>query len=108
MAGCSGPCRGNKRSPVQTDANPRHASYMPHSSCHERVLERESCLAQLVELKPSRVNERSVPMERNDAEDDDDDDNEDDEVGGVLSPSMGRNFLVAGTYTLFLETLECA
>lgn len=66
----------------------------------------ESCLAQLVELKPFRVNERSAPRRR--WLDDGEDDGEDDEEGAEHFLSMARNFLVAGTCTLFLETLECA
>lgn len=45
----------------------------------------ESCLVQLVELKPPRVNERSAPGERDDAENGGSgDDGEDDEEGGAF------------------------
>lgn len=67
-------------------------------------LERGSCLAQLVELKPCRVNERSAPAER-----DDDDDTKTmkwaGRGGGVPLRLNEPKLLVAGTYTLFLETL---
>jgi len=43
----------------------------------------ESCLVQLVELKPPRVNERSAE-ERDDAENGGGDDGEDDEEGGAF------------------------
>lgn len=39
---------------------------------------------QLVELKPPRVNERSAPGERDDAENGGSDDGEDDEEGGAF------------------------
>lgn len=44
----------------------------------------ESCLVQLVELKPPHVNERSAPRERDDAENGGGDDGEDDEEGGAF------------------------
>lgn len=66
---------------------------------HEHALERESCLVQLVEPEPPRVNERSTVVVRDNVENDDDDDDgggEDEEEGGACFLSMGRNFLVAG------------
>lgn len=68
----------------------------------------ESCLVQLVELKPPHVNERSAPGERDDAENDGGDDGEDDEEGGAFPLNGSKLSRSMGTYTLFLETLECA
>lgn len=47
-------------------------------------------------------------MKRDDAVDDDDDGSgKDDKVGGTFSLDGSKLSLMAGTYILFLETLEC-
>jgi len=103
---------------TRKERNKRYRFQSPGKSTtrvvHEHALEWESCLVQLVELEPPRVNERSTVVVRDDAENDDDDDDddgdggdEDDEEGGAFL-SMGRTFSWRATYTLFPETLECA
>lgn len=87
---------------IRKERNKRYRFQSPDESTtrvvHEHALERESCLVQLVELEPPRVNERSTVVVCDDANDNDDDDDdggdEDDEEGGAFL-SMGRNFLVA-------------
>lgn len=75
---------------------------------HEYALERESCLVQLVELEPPRVNERSTVVVRDDAENDDDDDDggdEDDEEGGAL-PLNGSKLSRGGLPTHYSPKLS--
>lgn len=67
----------------------RNKHYRLQSECttrvvYEHALERESCLVQLVEPEPPRVNERSTVVVRDDVEYDDDGGGVDEEEGGAF------------------------